>query len=118
MAKDDKTSKKRPSRPFKGAVDGKPFSATNQPTPEAKRKGWEEKRAEKLMTQLFIEKLTGNKGEILDEVVESIINNAKLGNAKAIDVLINCIEEQITKTQIEVKQEQPLFPDVQKNNND
>jgi hypothetical protein len=115
MAKE--TSKKRPLKPFKGN-EGVTFSKEYQPTPEAKRKGWQEKRAEKLMTQLFIEKLTGNKGEILDEVVESIITNAKLGNAKAIDVLINCIEEQITKTQIEVKQEQPLFPDVQKNNND
>jgi len=55
---DDKTTKKRPAKPFKGN-EGVKFSKTNQPAPENKSKGWQEKRAEKLLTQKIIEKLTG-----------------------------------------------------------
>lgn len=48
-----KTSIKRPSKgrvPFRGAVDGKPFSKDNQPSPEAKSKG---KKKSKLLTELL-----------------------------------------------------------------
>lgn len=101
MKSKEKTPVKRPAKPFKGAVDGKPFTSTNQPTPEAKSKGWEAKRAEKLLTQKIIEKLTD--GETLDEYVQSLITNAKLGNAKAIDTINNGLEEQVTKVEAKVE---------------
>ncbi len=100
MKSNDKTTKKRPLKPFKGD-EGVKFSKENQPTPEAKSKGWEAKRAEKLLTQKIIEKLTD--GNNLDDFIESLITNAKMGNAKAIDVLTNGIEEQITKTETTLK---------------
>jgi hypothetical protein len=105
MKADDKTPKKRPSKPFKGAVDGKPFSKENQPSPEAKSKGWEARRAERLLTQKIIEKLTGSNN--LEEYVDSLFNNAKMGNAKAIDTLNNGIEEQITKTETTITDTRP-----------
>jgi hypothetical protein len=96
----DKTPKK-PRKLMNGAETGKPFTKDYQPTPEAKSKGWEAKRAEKLLTQKIIEKLTD--GNNLDDFIESLITNAKMGNAKAIDVLTNGIEEQITKTETTLK---------------
>lgn len=78
--------------------EGNTFTSENQPSPEAKSKGWEKWRAEKNLTQKIIEKIASGKN--LDEFVESLIENAKNGNAKAIDVLISGIEEQITKTDI------------------
>lgn len=101
MAKEGKTSIKRPAKPFKGAVDGKPFTKENQPTPEEKSKGWQEKRAQKLLTQKILEKLTD--GNNLEEYVDSLIKNAKLGNPKAIEVVNNGIEEQVTKTETTLK---------------
>lgn len=100
MKADDKTTKKRPQKLFKGD-EGVKFSKENQPSPEAKSKGWEAKRAEKLLTQKIIEKLTD--GNNLDDFIESLITNAKMGNAKAIDVLTNGLEEQITKTETTLK---------------
>jgi hypothetical protein len=105
MTADDKTSKKRPAKPFRGAIDGKPFTKENQPTPEAKSKGWEARRAERLLTQKIIEKLTGANN--LEEYVDSLFNNAKMGNAKAIDTLNNGIEEQITKTETTITDTRP-----------
>lgn len=43
MATRTKTSPKRPTRAFRGAVDGTPFSKENQPAPELKRNGWAKK---------------------------------------------------------------------------
>jgi hypothetical protein len=105
MKADDKTSKKRPAKPFRGAIDGKPFTKENQPSPEAKSKGWEARRAERLLTQKIIEKLTGANN--LEEYVDSLFNNAKMGNAKAIDTLNNGIEEQITKTETTITDTRP-----------
>jgi hypothetical protein len=105
MKADDKTSKKRPAKPFRGAIDGKPFTKDNQPSPEAKSKGWEARRAERLLTQKIIEKLTGANN--LEEYVDSLFNNAKMGNAKAIDTLNNGIEEQITKTETTITDTRP-----------
>ena len=104
MKADDKTSKKRPLKPFKGD-EGVKFSKENQPTPEAKSKGWEARRAERLLTQKIIEKLTGSNN--LEEYVDSLFNNAKMGNAKAIDTLNNGIEEQITKTETTITDTRP-----------
>jgi hypothetical protein len=104
MKSGDKTSKKRPIKPFKGD-EGVKFSKDNQPSPEAKSKGWEAKRAERLLTQKIIEKLTGANN--LEEYVDSLFNNAKMGNAKAIDTLNNGIEEQITKTETTITDTRP-----------
>jgi hypothetical protein len=104
MKADDKTPKKRPIKPFKGD-EGVKFSKDNQPTPEAKSKGWEARRAERLLTQKIIEKLTGANN--LEEYVDSLFNNAKMGNAKAIDTLNNGIEEQITKTETTITDTRP-----------
>lgn len=104
MKADDKTSKKRPFKPFKGD-EGVKFSKENQPPPENKSKGWQEKRAERLLTQKIIEKLTGSNN--LEEYVDSLFNNAKMGNAKAIDTLNNGIEEQITKTETTITDTRP-----------
>ena len=104
MKAGDKTSKNRPIKPFKGD-EGVKFSKDNQPSPEAKSKGWEARRAERLLTQKIIEKLTGANN--LEEYVDSLFNNAKMGNAKAIDTLNNGIEEQITKTETTITDTRP-----------
>ena len=104
MKAGDKTSKKRPIKPFKGD-EGVKFSKDNQPPPENKSKGWEARRAERLLTQKIIEKLTGSNN--LEEYVDSLFNNAKMGNAKAIDTLNNGIEEQITKTETTITDTRP-----------
>jgi len=104
MKADDKTTKKRPQKLFKGD-EGVKFSKENQPPPEAKSKGWEARRAERLLTQKIIEKLTGSNN--LEEYVDSLFNNAKMGNAKAIDTLNNGIEEQITKTETTITDTRP-----------
>ncbi len=88
-----------------GIETGKAFTKENQPTPEAKSKGWEARRAERLLTQKIIEKLTGSNN--LEEYVDSLFNNAKMGNAKAIDTLNNGIEEQITKTETTITDTRP-----------
>jgi hypothetical protein len=104
MKADDKTPKK-PRIRMNGIETGKAFTKDNQPTPEAKSKGWEARRAERLLTQKIIEKLTGANN--LEEYVDSLFNNAKMGNAKAIDTLNNGIEEQITKTETTITDTRP-----------
>jgi len=94
MAKEDKTSKK-PRKLVNGAIDGKPFSKEYQPTPEAKSKGWQEKRAEKLLTQKILEVLLNGKN--LEDYVKSLFDNAKEGNSKAIETINNGIQENVTK---------------------
>ena len=104
MKADDKTPKK-PRIRMNGIETGKPFTKDNQPSPEAKSTGWEARRAERLLTQKIIEKLTGANN--LEEYVDSLFNNAKMGNAKAIDTLNNGIEEQITKTETTITDTRP-----------
>jgi len=91
MAKEnvDKTSKRIPLR---GAIDGKPFTTDNQPSPEAKSKGWQELRAQRLLTQKILEEMI--KGTNMADYFQSLLNNAKMGNAKAIETINNGIEEQ------------------------
>lgn len=97
MAEDNKTSKKRPSKPFNGAVDGVPFSKENQPSPEAKSEGWKELRAKRLLTQQIIAEMTGEEGKNLKSYVKSLIDNAKNGNSKAIETINKCLEDDIIK---------------------
>lgn len=92
------TKKTTTKRHKVGKDDGVKFSKENQPSPEAKSMGWQEKRAAKLLTQKIIEKLT--EGKNLDEYFESLLKNAKAGNPKAIDTINNGLEEQISKTDI------------------
>jgi hypothetical protein len=96
MAKEVNTPKK-PRKLMKGAIDGKPFTKDNQPSPEAKSKGWQERRAEKILTQKIIETLIN--GNNLEDYVKSLFLNAKKGNAKAIDTINNGIEDQVVKTE-------------------
>jgi dsDNA-specific endonuclease/ATPase MutS2 len=93
-----KTSKKRPAKPFVGN-EGKKFSAEHQPTPEAKRLGWEEWRKERNLTQGIIKELLGEdgQGKNLKEYMQSLIANAKDGNPKAIDAVNKCLEDDIAK---------------------
>ena len=71
---------------------GVKFTAENQPSPEAKKAGWQELRAQKLLTQMILKKMA--EGNNLNEYVDSLLTNAKDGNAKAIDTINNGIEEQ------------------------
>jgi hypothetical protein len=99
MAKEAKTSKKRPAKPFRGAVDGVPFSKDNQPASELKVKGWEQWRKERNLTQAIIKNLIGEDGSAknFDDYIESLVKNAKAGNPKAIDAVNKCLEDEIIK---------------------
>ena len=100
MAKAIKTSNKRPPKPFKGAVDGKPFTTDNQPSPEAKKAGWEQWRKERHLTQSIIKEMLGTDGKPTDtfkDFIAALVGNAKAGNPKAIDVVTRCIEDDILK---------------------
>lgn len=96
----DETPKKRPVKPFKGVVDGKSFTKYNQPTPEQKKAGWEQWRKERHLTQTILKELLGEDGKPtmkLSEYVQSLFNNAKEGNPKAIDTINKCLEDDIVK---------------------
>jgi hypothetical protein len=99
MAKDLKTTKKRPAKPFVGN-EGVTFTKDNQPTPEAKKKGWEELRKERHLTRSIIKEMLGEDGipnEKFGSYIEALIKNAKAGNPKAIDAVNKCIEDDIIK---------------------
>lgn len=93
----DKTPKKRPSKPFKGAVDGKPFTSENQPLPEAKKAGWEERKKERLFTGQVWAQLVGESGLPLKEFTAKLIKLAEAGNPKAIERVLNAIEDEDVK---------------------
>ena len=96
---DDKTTKKA----VMGPDTGKKFSSDNQPPAEHKKAGWKELREQRLLTQNLIKMLLDENGmPTIDgqSFFQSLITNAKGGNPKAIDVLINTLEDQVTKTDI------------------
>ena len=100
MEKKVDTPKKRPAKPFRGAVDGKPFTKENQPDPQLKKAGWEKWRKERMLTQAIIKKMLGVKGEptkTMQDFVTKLIQNANRGNPKAIDVLCRSLEDDIIK---------------------
>ena len=99
MGKTVKTSSKRPPKPFRGAVDGVPFTTENQPDPALKSAGWQEWRKERHLTQSIIKALTGENKANFDEYITSLISNAKAGNPKAIDAVNKCIEDDILKVE-------------------
>lgn len=100
MAKVVKTSVKRrpgPKKPLRGAIDGKPFTSTNQPPPEAKKAGWEQWRKERHLTQAIVKKMLGIDGKptkTMNTFINKLIVNANKGNPKAIEVLSKTIEDQ------------------------
>lgn len=88
------TPKKR--RPvMNGSKTGKNFTTENQPSPEAKSLGWQERRKLRLLTQEIIKHMA--EGNNLTEYVKSLIQNAKHGNPKAIETVNKGIEDDIIK---------------------
>lgn len=99
MAKAAKTTRKLPAKPFTGS-EGNSFSSTNQPTPEAKKRGWEEFRKERHLTREIIKMMLGEDGkpnETFNGYLNSLVKNAQLGNPKAIDAVNKCLEDEIIK---------------------
>ena len=97
------TSEKPQRSVLKGAKDGVPFGEQPQPSPEAKKLGWQKLREQRLLTQNLLKLLLDENGmPTIDgqSFFQSLITNAKGGNPKAIDVLINTLEDQVTKTDI------------------
>lgn len=79
---------------------GKRFSAENQPDPEAKKKGWQEWRKERHLTQTIIKEMIGEDGDVsqtFKDYVKALFKNAKAGNAKAIETINKCLEDDIMK---------------------
>mgnify|MGYP000920223690 CR=1 FL=1 len=98
MADEEKTSSKRREHHLNGAIDGKPFTSDNQPSPQAKKAGWEQWRAKRMLTQKIVEKLTG--GKKMDEYVDALFDLAKDGNAKAIETINKGIEDQVQQIEL------------------
>jgi len=101
MAKDTKTPDKRLSNLKSGKNEKtKEFSSTNQPTPEAKSKGWKELRAERHLSQAIIKEMLGKDAKptpTFKGYVKSLIDNAKNGNAAAIAAVNKFIEDDVTQ---------------------
>ena len=106
LANNDKTPKKRPAKPFRGAIDGVPFTSENQPTPEQKKKGWEELRKARLLTQTILSHFLGSNlddNQKLEDYVVSLVKLAKEGNAKAIEAINKALEDDIQKIELSGK---------------
>lgn len=76
------------------------FTTTNQPSPEAKRLGWQKIRAERHLTKGLIALLLDKKGEPTERLkyyLQSLIDNAAAGNPKAIDTVNKALEDDIIK---------------------
>lgn len=87
---------KQPKKPLKGVT----FSKDYQPSPEAKKRGWEQFRKERHLTQSIIKALLGDDGkpnQTFQEYIESLLLNARAGNPKAIDAVNKCLEEEVIK---------------------
>lgn len=83
-----------------GPNDGVKFSSENQPSPEAKKAGWEQFRKERHLTQSIIKMMLGEDGtpnETFKGYLDSLVKNAQLGNPKAIDAVNKCLEDEIIK---------------------
>jgi len=96
---------KKPRSRMNGNDTGVPFGVQPQPTPEAKKAGWQELRARRLLTQAIIKEMFGDDGVESDSFkgyIKALVDNAKMGNAKAIDTINSGIEEQVVKTEVSV----------------
>lgn len=97
------TSEKPQRSVLKGAKDGVPFGEQPQPSPEAKKLGWQKLREQRLLTQNILKLLLDENGiptKDGEDFFTSLLTNAKDGNAKAIDVVINTLEDQKTIQEI------------------
>ena len=94
----NKTTRKRPLKPFTG-VEGVTFDKDYQPSPEAKKLGWQKWREERHLTQGIIKELQGEK---MGVYIKKLIDLAKDGNAKAIDAINKCLEDDITKSEVTI----------------
>ena len=95
MAKVLKTTSKLPSKPFTGK-EGNTFSKDNQPDAILKKAGWEQWRKERHLTQSIIAEMIGKDGKPkkqFKEYIQSLIINAKIGNAKAIETINKGLED-------------------------
>ena len=97
MAGSDKTTIKRPKKPFTG-TEGVTFSKDHQPTPEQKKEGWKEWREKRMLTQMIAKKMA--QGTTLEEYYQSLLDNAKAGNAKAIETINKGIEDQVQQIEL------------------
>ena len=94
-----KTTKKR----GKGLItkqDGNKFSKYNQPDPNLKKEGWKKLRAQRLLTQSIVKMMVGEEGLATDTFkgfLQSLATNAKKGNAKAIEVIVKAMEDEVQK---------------------
>lgn len=98
------TTKKRPAKPFTGK-EGNTFSKDNQPSPEAKKKGWQELRKERLLTQEIIKELIGSDGkpkQSFKDYIRAMLTNAKRGNPKAIETINKCLEDDVLKVDFNI----------------
>ena len=100
MAKNDQKTTKKTNAPklFNGKEDGKHFSSEYQPSPEQKKEGWEKWRAKRMLTQTIIQMMT--KENTLEDYTQSLMKLAKEGNAKAIETINKCVEDDISKSEI------------------
>lgn len=83
-----------------GKETGIAFTKDNQPSPEAKRAGWQKVRAERHLTQGIIKLLVGEDGKpttLFKDYLRSLVSNAQLGNAKAIEAVNKIMEDDILK---------------------
>ena len=78
----------------------RPFTSNNQPSPEAKKLGWEELRKRRLLTQGIIKELINDDGTpkpSFHSYFKALIDNAKAGNAKSIETVNKALEDDIIK---------------------
>ncbi len=101
-AKNDvKTTKKAgkgipPKNPVK-------FDAKNQPSPEAKKLGWQKFREKRMLTTAIIDKLFDGDGkpkQTFNVMMDRLIELYYEGNKTAMDTVHNSIEDQISKIAI------------------
>lgn len=91
-------TKRQPNRVGKG--DGKVFSKDYQPDPKKKSEGWKKLRAQRLLTQAIVKEMVGEDGistENFKQFIKSLATNAKKGNAKAIEVIVKAMEDDVQK---------------------
>ena len=98
---DLKTTKKKGNP--KIAEVGKRFTSDSQPQPEAKKMGWQRLREQRLLTQNILKMYMDDNGMPTKEgkdLFKSLHENAKNGNAKALDIISKAIEDDVQKVAI------------------
>lgn len=97
----DKRGKNEVSR--KNLEKGKKFSTENQPSPEAKSKGWQRKKSMKdMLDYLLVKEITSQSGEkasTQEAISISLIKQALKGNIRAYEVIRDTIGEKPVEVQ-------------------